>query len=85
MTEMVLTRLRDFSCRVATFDEPAGSGVCRDPRTRDSSPGEGVPKVGCPTGGGSPYGLDIESALAWLRRELVSLTDNVFLTKLLLS
>lgn len=68
MTEVVLTRLRDFSCKTTTFDEckQAGQTVCRDPRTRAD-----CLRDGCTGGEGGK--LDIESALAWLRRELVGL------------
>ncbi|KAK1805137.1 hypothetical protein P4O66_019491, partial [Electrophorus voltai] len=55
--EVVLTRLRDFSCKEATFDD------------RDRQAAEEV----CRVGSLSPHHsgrLDIESALAWLRREL---------------
>lgn len=64
MMEMVLTRLRDFTCKTSTFDEckAAGqSGCSRDPPSRTE---------GC-TAGEEGRKLDIESALAWLRRELV--------------
>lgn len=62
MMEVVLTRLRDFSCKTSTFDDSkaAGPSACRDPRSR----------AGC-TAGEEAGKLDIESALAWLRRELV--------------
>lgn len=75
MTEAVLTRLRDFSCKATTFDDckSAGPVVCR---TRDNHPGEGVHKDHR-AGEGSPYRLDIESALAWLRRELVRLDQRL--------
>ncbi|XP_030267515.1 alpha-(1,3)-fucosyltransferase 9 isoform X2 [Sparus aurata] len=61
MMEMVLTRLRDFSCKTSTFDEckAAGQSACsRDPPSR--------------TAGEEGRKLDIESALAWLRRELMT-------------
>lgn len=53
---MVLTRLRDFSCKTSTFDE------CK---LAEQSTCNRTDRV---TGGSR---LDIESALAWLRRELV--------------
>ncbi|XP_054619408.1 uncharacterized protein si:ch211-153f2.3 [Dunckerocampus dactyliophorus] len=60
MMEVVLTRLRDFSCKATTFDERKSPAVCRDPRSRK---GEGTK-------------LDIESALAWLRRELMEMRSQ---------
>ncbi|KAL7381269.1 hypothetical protein ABVT39_003148 [Epinephelus coioides] len=68
MMEVVLTRLRDFSCKTSTFDDgkPAGQSACRDPpRSR----------TGC-TAGEEGRKLDIESALAWLRRELVEMRSQ---------
>ncbi|XP_037649638.1 potassium voltage-gated channel subfamily A member 4-like [Sebastes umbrosus] len=67
MMEVVLTRLRDFSCKTSTFDEckPAGQSACRDPRSR----------TGC-TAGEEGGKLDIESALAWLRRELMEMRSQ---------
>lgn len=67
MMEVVLTRLRDFSCKTSTFDDckPAGQSACRDSRSRTDCLGEGC------TAGDEGRKLDIESALAWLRRELV--------------
>lgn len=60
--EVVLTQLRDFSCKSPTFDEPAGQSACRGPPRRAERLGEAAE-------GGRK--LDIESALAWLRKELV--------------
>ncbi|XP_026881240.2 alanine and arginine-rich domain-containing protein-like [Electrophorus electricus] len=70
--EVVLTRLRDFSCKEATFDDrdrPAAEEVCR-------------------VGSLSPHHsgrLDIESALAWLRRELMEMRsqDQVLIRQLM--
>lgn len=65
MMEVLLTQLRDFSCRSPNFDdhrEPAGRSVCRVPPRRVECLGEAAE-------GGRK--LDIESALAWLRKELV--------------
>ncbi|XP_071356505.1 uncharacterized protein C20orf202 [Trachinotus anak] len=72
MMEMVLTRLRDFSCKTSTFDDckPAGQSACRDPRTRTDHLREGC------TAGGEGNKLDIESALAWLRRELMEMRSQ---------
>uniref|UniRef100_A0A3Q3NBZ2 Si:ch211-153f2.7 n=1 Tax=Labrus bergylta TaxID=56723 RepID=A0A3Q3NBZ2_9LABR len=69
MMEVVLTRLRDFSCKPSTFDDckAAGRSACRDPRSR--MPG------GC-TAGEEGRKLDIESALAWLRRELMEMRSQ---------
>lgn len=69
MMEVVLTRLRDFSCKTTTFVtcKPPGKSACRDPQTRSHHVREGH------TAGGESSKLDIESALAWLRRELVRL------------
>uniref|UniRef100_UPI0037E89FF3 alanine and arginine-rich domain-containing protein n=1 Tax=Semicossyphus pulcher TaxID=241346 RepID=UPI0037E89FF3 len=69
MMEVVLTRLRDFSCKTSTFDDgkPAGQSACRDPRSRV--------REGC-TAGEEGRKLDIESALAWLRRELMEMRSQ---------
>lgn len=63
--EVVLTRLRDFSCKEASFEDykeavifreqPLTEETCRDQREKCDRVGR----------------VDIESALAWLRRELV--------------
>lgn len=69
MMEVVLTQLRDFSCKSPTFDEhrePAGRSACRGPPRRA--------ECKAAEGGGK---LDIESALAWLRKELVGPTHNL--------
>lgn len=64
--EVVLTRLRDFSCREATFDDCKAAMTFRErPAAQDVCKAESMERD--PTGR-----LDIESALAWLRRELVS-------------
>ncbi|KAG7225436.1 hypothetical protein INR49_027430, partial [Caranx melampygus] len=72
MMEVVLTRLRDFSCKTSTFDDckPAGQSVCRDPQMRSEHLREGG------TAGGEGNKLDIESALAWLRRELMEMRSQ---------
>jgi len=67
MMEVVLTRLRDFSCKTSTFDDSKQPSACRDPRGPTDHP-----RQGC-TAGLDGSRLDIESALAWLRRELVRL------------
>ncbi|KAM8840345.1 uncharacterized protein AB9W97_001205 [Spinachia spinachia] len=67
MMEVVLNRLRDFSCKTSTFDDRKGTGqgARRDPGSRS----------GC-TAGEEGRKLDIESALAWLRRELVEMRSQ---------
>ncbi|KAM7373416.1 hypothetical protein PAMP_008267 [Pampus punctatissimus] len=72
MMETVLTRLRDFSCKTTTFDDckPAGQRTCKDPRTRADGHRDGC------TAGGEGSRLDIESALAWLRRELMEMRSQ---------
>ncbi|KAM3596461.1 uncharacterized protein V6R79_014858 [Siganus canaliculatus] len=72
MMEVVLTRLRDFSCKTSTFDDskPAGQSACRDPRSRTDRLSEDctVEEEG--------RKLDLESALAWLRRELMEMRSQ---------
>ncbi|KAF3707264.1 Protein FAM167A [Channa argus] len=72
MMEVVLTRLRDFSCKTTTFDDckPANQNTFRDPQSRTDHLSEE-----CTAGGGSSK-LDIESALAWLRRELMEMRSQ---------
>ncbi|TDH03923.1 hypothetical protein EPR50_G00147040 [Perca flavescens] len=67
MMEVVLTRLRDFSCKTSTFDncKTAGQSACRDPRSRNGCTAEEKGRK-----------LDIESALAWLRRELMEMRSQ---------
>ncbi|XP_077363624.1 uncharacterized protein LOC144007668 [Festucalex cinctus] len=70
MMEVVLTRLRDFSCKVTTFHACTPAGACRDPRNgADSCPRKGF-------AAGEENKLDIESALAWLRRELMEMRSQ---------
>lgn len=77
MMDAVLTRLRDFTRKAATFDACTVKGA---PPSRLDCPRNGV-------AAGEENKLDIESALAWLRRELVSLGNvhrsNQHLLKLL--
>uniref|UniRef100_A0A3P9M2L8 Si:ch211-153f2.7 n=1 Tax=Oryzias latipes TaxID=8090 RepID=A0A3P9M2L8_ORYLA len=61
--EVLLTRLRDFSCRTSTFE--ARRRVFREPES---------PTRPCRDAGGG--NLDIESALVWLRRELMELRSQ---------
>lgn len=65
MMEVVLTRLRDFSCKTSTFDDrkQAEESASREPRSRTDHLREGSK-------------LDIESALAWLRRELMEMRSQ---------
>ncbi|XP_072226531.1 uncharacterized protein [Leuresthes tenuis] len=72
MMEVVLTRLRDFSCKTSTFDDSkmAQQSACRDLRGPTDHP-----RQGC-TAGGDGSRLDIESALAWLRRELMEMRSQ---------
>lgn len=73
MMEVVLTQLRDFSCKSPTFDdhrEPAGQSARRGPPRRAECLGEAAE-------GGRK--LDIESALAWLRKELVGPVHKLLL------
>lgn len=60
--EVVLDRLRDFSCRTSTFECRAGA------QRRDVPPGAGRLR--------GPGRLDIESALAWLRTELMEMRSQ---------
>ncbi|XP_062265219.1 potassium voltage-gated channel subfamily A member 4-like [Platichthys flesus] len=70
MMEVVLTRLRDFSCKTSTFNggEGAGQSACRETRTRTEHLRD--------TAGGEGSKMDIESALAWLRRELMEMRSQ---------
>lgn len=70
MMEVVLTQLRDFSCKSPDFDvhrQPTGHAVRWGPPHRPECLGEAAE-------GGRK--LDIESALAWLRKELVGPVQN---------
>ncbi|XP_077446859.1 uncharacterized protein LOC144067192 [Stigmatopora argus] len=69
MMEVVLTRLRDFSCKTNTFDACSPTGVCRDPRGRPDCTRKGLAS-------GEGTKLDIESALAWLRMELMEMRSQ---------
>lgn len=70
--EVVLTRLRDFSCKTSTFDDGklAEQSAWRDPQIQNDHLREGC------TAGGEGTKLDIESALAWLRRELMEMRSQ---------
>uniref|UniRef100_A0A9J8D9M7 Si:ch211-153f2.7 n=1 Tax=Cyprinus carpio carpio TaxID=630221 RepID=A0A9J8D9M7_CYPCA len=62
--EVVLTRLRDFSCKETSFDHCKAAVMCRDHSSsqeeREAYAGEG----------------DIETALAWLRKELMEMRSQ---------
>ncbi|KAG1946862.1 protein FAM167A-like [Pimephales promelas] len=61
--EVILTRLRDFSCRESSFDECTASGMCRDHSSSlQPTRAEGD--------------RDIETALAWLRKELMEMRSQ---------
>lgn len=63
--EVVLTRLRDFSCKEARFEDYKAAVIFREQQlTEETCRGqrEKSDRAGH---------LDIESALAWLRQELV--------------
>lgn len=79
MMEVVLTRLRDFSCKTSTFEDckQAGRSSCRDRGTRTEHHLSGEAAAGGGRGGGGGHKLDIESALAWLRRELVTISPSL--------
>ncbi|MBN3299879.1 uncharacterized protein C20orf202 [Amia ocellicauda] len=62
--EIVLTRLRDFSSKSATFND------CKSAET----PSFRIPPEVCK--GESRQQLDIESALAWLRKELMEMRSQ---------
>ncbi|KAI4874180.1 hypothetical protein NFI96_018978, partial [Prochilodus magdalenae] len=66
--EVVLTRLRDFSCKEATFDDCKAAVMFRKrPAAEDA----------CRTASMEHTGrMDIESALAWLRRELMEMRSQ---------
>ncbi|KAJ8409848.1 hypothetical protein AAFF_G00219070 [Aldrovandia affinis] len=82
--EVVLTRLRDFSCKTATFDDCKSAGItaCRQ-APRDNCTSEDSQREMCAVGEHST--LDIESALAWLRRELMEMRsqDQVLIRQLM--
>ncbi|KAG5842694.1 hypothetical protein ANANG_G00180340 [Anguilla anguilla] len=84
--EVVLTRLRDFSCKAATFDDckSAEMAVSREV-PKDSCAAKESRRETCAPGEHSPIQLDIESALAWLRRELMEMRsqDQVLIRKLM--
>ncbi|XP_072304282.1 uncharacterized protein [Eucyclogobius newberryi] len=68
--EVVLNGLRDFSCKSARF-ECRGSGAATGGPRRD-----GPPRAERFRAGGGRAGLDIGSALAWLRTELMEMRSQ---------
>ncbi len=64
--EVVLTRLRDFSCKETSFDHCKAAVMWRD-----HSSSQEVCRGKRMAGEGDAGRLDIETALAWLRKELV--------------
>ncbi|KAI7798838.1 hypothetical protein IRJ41_015885, partial [Triplophysa rosa] len=64
--EVVLTRLRDFSCKDTSFDQCASAVRCMD-----SSSSQEVCR-----GERDADRLDIETALAWLRKELMEMRSQ---------
>lgn len=68
--EVVLTRLRDFSCKEPSFEDYKEAVIFREqPLTEETCRDQGEK---CDRAGH----LDIASALAWLRRELVSINSE---------
>ncbi|KAI1901570.1 hypothetical protein AGOR_G00035770 [Albula goreensis] len=84
--EVVLTRLRDFSCKTATFDDckSAEMTICRK-TPRDNCTSKESQRETYAVREQSPRQLDIESALAWLRRELMEMRsqDQVLIRQLM--
>uniref|UniRef100_A0A3B4B4B2 Uncharacterized protein n=1 Tax=Periophthalmus magnuspinnatus TaxID=409849 RepID=A0A3B4B4B2_9GOBI len=71
--EVVLNRLRDFSSKTSQFECNSGAvvagGLRRDPPRAECF------RAGCTAGRGEGR-LDIESALAWLRTELMEMRSQ---------
>ncbi|KAG5264973.1 hypothetical protein AALO_G00260020 [Alosa alosa] len=84
--EVVLTRLRDFSCREATFDTCKSVAALphRDMENRGCL-AEEEPRGGSPPRETGTHQLDIETALAWLRKELIEMRsqDQVLIRQLM--
>ncbi|KAG9355386.1 hypothetical protein JZ751_000224 [Albula glossodonta] len=84
--EVVLTRLRDFSCKTATFDDckSAEMTICRK-TPRDNCTSKESQRETYAVREQNPRQLDIESALAWLRRELMEMRsqDQVLIRQLM--
>ncbi|MEQ2316674.1 hypothetical protein AMECASPLE_034936 [Ameca splendens] len=68
MMEVVLTRLRDFSCKTSTFDDCTPS----EDSSRREAKSHSYHHRGACTAGREGSRLDIGSALAWLRMELTT-------------
>ncbi|XP_023667550.1 uncharacterized protein [Paramormyrops kingsleyae] len=81
--EVVLTRLRDFSRKTATFEDFKPTAVMSDRASqREHDLARGGQFV---DEDGGPCQLDIESALAWLRRELMEMRsqDQILIQQLM--
>uniref|UniRef100_A0A3Q2CBE0 Uncharacterized protein n=2 Tax=Cyprinodon variegatus TaxID=28743 RepID=A0A3Q2CBE0_CYPVA len=65
--EVVLTRLRDFSCKTSTFNNQSEASSCRNAQSHTYHR--------C-TAGRESSRLDIGSALAWLRMELMEMRSQ---------
>ncbi|KAG7500451.1 hypothetical protein JOB18_018877 [Solea senegalensis] len=80
--EVVLTRLRDFSCRTSTFHDRkrAGQSAWKEALTTRTDQ-----RSGGGTAVAAGHKLDIESSLAWLRRELMEMRsqDQVLIRQLM--
>ncbi|KAJ0055235.1 hypothetical protein NL108_013550 [Boleophthalmus pectinirostris] len=74
MMEVVLNRLRDFSSKSSQFECRSGAVVTGGLRL-DVAPRAECFRAGCTAGRGEGR-LDIESALAWLRTELMEMRSQ---------
>ncbi|MEQ2214674.1 hypothetical protein XENOCAPTIV_016097 [Xenoophorus captivus] len=72
MMEVVLTRLRDFSCKTSTFDDCTPS----EDSSRREAKSHSYHHRGPCTAGREGSRLDIGSALAWLRMELMEMRSQ---------
>lgn len=70
MMEVVLNRLKDFSCKTSTFECKAAAGTVGR-RWQDIPSGAEPFRAAGPAAAGGR--LDIENALAWLRTELMEM------------
>ncbi|KAF7691160.1 hypothetical protein C0J45_18916 [Silurus meridionalis] len=68
--EVVLTRLRDFSCKEASFEDYKAAVIFREQPQAEKTCRE--ERVNCD----GAERLDIESALAWLKRELMEMRSQ---------
>ncbi|XP_016136930.1 protein FAM167A isoform X1 [Sinocyclocheilus grahami] len=69
--EVVLTRLRDFSCKETSFDHCKAAVMCRN-----HSSSQEVCRGKRMAGEEDAGRLDIETALAWLRKELMEMRSQ---------